>query len=91
MKKGDKTAERFGWPFILDMHPGHNRRCHCTSTEFDVDDFGRVFYPDHGRFCTVVLDTNGNEITTVGGYGNQDDARDRIASAPDCDEEVTGE
>jgi len=70
---------RFGCAFLLDMHPGHNRRCHCTATDFDVDDFGRVFYPDQGRFRVAVLDTNGNAITTIGRYGNQDDARDEIA------------
>jgi len=63
---------RFGCAFLLDMHPGHNRRCHCTATDFDVDDFGRVFYPDQGRFRLVVLDTNGNPIAHFGRYGNQD-------------------
>ncbi len=63
---------RFGCAYLLDMHPGHNRRCHCTACEFDIDDFGRVFYPDQGRFRVVALDTNGNEITAFGGYGNQD-------------------
>lgn len=45
--------------------------CHCTPTEFDVDDFGRVFYPDQGRFRVVVRDTGGNEILHFGSYGNQ--------------------
>ena len=66
------TWWRFGCAYLLDMHPGHNRRCHCTACEFDLDDFGRVFYPDQGRFRVVVLDTNGNQITAFGGYGNQD-------------------
>ena len=47
-------------------------RCHCTASDFDVDNFGRVFAPDTGRFRVGVLDTNGNEITSFGGYGNQD-------------------
>ena len=51
---------------------GHAGRCHCTGSDFDVDDFGRVFAPDTGRFRVGVLDTNGNEITSFGGYGNQD-------------------
>ena len=63
---------RYGCSYLLDMHPAHNRRCHCTSTEFEVDDFGRVFYTDQGRFRVVVLDTAGNEITAFGAYGNQD-------------------
>ncbi len=47
--------------------------CNCESTRFDVDEFGRVWYPDLGRFRVVCLDTNGNEITHFGAYGNADD------------------
>jgi len=72
---------RYGCSYLLDMHPGHNRRCHCTASEFDVDDYGRVFYPDQGRFCVVVLDPHGNEITRFGRYGNQDDAQEGTAIA----------
>ncbi len=46
------------------------RECTCQSTRFDVDEFGRVFYPDMQRFRVAVLDTNGNEIAHFGGYGN---------------------
>ncbi len=63
---------RFGCSYLLDMHVAHNQRCHCTAAEFDVDAFGRTFYPDQGRFRVVVLDTAGNEILSFGGYGNQD-------------------
>jgi hypothetical protein len=49
-----------------------NDQCHCTGSDFDMDDFGRVFAPDTGRFRVGVLDTNGNEILSFGGYGNQD-------------------
>ncbi|MHC4916357.1 MAG: NHL repeat-containing protein [Planctomycetota bacterium] len=62
----------YGVSYILDMHPGHNRRCHCTATEFEVDDFGRSFYTDQGRFRVVILDTAGNELLAFGQYGNQD-------------------
>jgi len=51
---------------------GGSDRCHCTGSDFDVDDFGRVFAPDTGRFRVGVLDTNGNEILSFGGYGTQD-------------------
>jgi len=51
-------------------HPG----CNCENTRFDVDEFGRVWYPDLGRFRVGVLDTNGNQITHFGGYGNADSA-----------------
>src|SRR5262249_35279394 len=46
--------------------------CHCTGCDFDVDNFGRTFAPDNGRFRVGVLDTNGNVITHFGAYGNQD-------------------
>jgi hypothetical protein len=55
--------------------------CNCETTRFDVDPFGRVFYPDLGRFRVGVLDTNGNVITEFGRYGNADDARDQLALA----------
>jgi len=62
----------YGCSYVLDMHPSHNRRCHCTATEIDVDDYGRVVYTDQGRFRVVMLDPAGNEILTFGRYGNQD-------------------
>lgn len=46
--------------------------CNCETTRFDVDEFGRVFYPDLCRFRVGVLDTSGNEIVHFGGYGNAD-------------------
>jgi hypothetical protein len=61
---------RFGFSPMLDMALA--RSCHCLSAEFDVDDFGRVFYPDQARFRIVVLDTGGNQILRFGEYGNQD-------------------
>ena len=48
--------------------------CQCESPRFDVDGFGRSFYPDAGRFRVGVLDTNGNELCAFGSYGNQDSA-----------------
>ena len=46
--------------------------CHCNGQSFDVDPYGRIFYPDMLRFRIVVLDSNGNEILHFGGYGNCD-------------------
>jgi len=51
---------------------GSSWTCRCVGSDFDVDDFGRTFAPDTGRFRVGVLDTNGNEITSIGAYGNQD-------------------
>ena len=64
---------RYGVAFLADMHGGGGDRiCHCTGNDFDVDDFGRSFYPDQGHFRVAVLDTAGNPVTTIGSYGNQD-------------------
>ncbi len=63
---------RFGCSAVLNMHGHGSKYCHCTGTDFDVDDFGRSFYPDPLRFRVGVLDTNGNEILHFGAYGNQD-------------------
>jgi hypothetical protein len=48
--------------------------CQCESPRFDVDGFGRSFFPDAARFRVGVLDTAGNEILHFGSYGNQDSA-----------------
>jgi hypothetical protein len=48
--------------------------CKCWNVRFDLDDFDRVFVPDQLRNRIVVLDANGNEITTFGRYGNVDEA-----------------
>jgi len=64
---------RFGFSPLGDMgRGGSSPHCHCTGSDFDVDDFGRVFAPDTGRFRVGVLDTRGNEILSFGAYGNQD-------------------
>jgi len=47
--------------------------CDCEAAQFDVDGFGRSFYPDAGRFRVGMLDTAGNDLGTFGGYGNQDE------------------
>jgi hypothetical protein len=61
--------------------------CTCENITFDVDEFGRVFYPDTNRYRVTVLDTAGNEITHFGGYGNADscgpDSRDPAAAQPE--------
>jgi hypothetical protein len=63
---------RPGYAYLADMACGGTDRCHCTASEFDVDDFGRTFHPNQGLYRVEILDTNGNLITAVGGYGNQD-------------------
>jgi hypothetical protein len=61
---------RFGYsPFSM---PGSGGMCNCEGNGFDVDPFGRVFYPNMGQFRVEVIDTNNNPITTFGKYGNED-------------------
>ncbi len=48
--------------------------CLCESARFDVDGFGRCFFPDALRFRVGMLDTAGNVIGHFGGYGNADSA-----------------
>jgi hypothetical protein len=62
-----------GASFVSDLAAkGEGQVCHCIACDFDVDDFGRTFVPDAGRFRVTVLDTSGNEVMHFGGYGNQD-------------------
>ncbi|MBC8871808.1 MAG: SMP-30/gluconolactonase/LRE family protein [Planctomycetes bacterium] len=58
--------------------------CLCESPRFDVDGFGRSFFPDACRFRVGVIDTAGNEICWFGSYGNQDSAgRESAIPTPD--------
>jgi len=47
--------------------------CDCEAAQFDVDAYGRSFYPDAGRFRVGMLDTAGNDLGSFGSYGNQDE------------------
>jgi DNA-binding beta-propeller fold protein YncE len=61
--------------------------CNCENTRFDVDEFGRVWYPDLGRFRVGVLDANGNELARFGGYGNAEscgpESKDQALAEPE--------
>ena len=46
--------------------------CICETTRFDVDEFGRVWYPDLCQYQVRVVDTAGNPILNFGNYGNAD-------------------
>ena len=56
------------------MHPGVGHvgwyGCNCENITFDVDEFGRTFFPDFCLYRIQVIDTAGNAITHIGGYGN---------------------
>ena len=63
---------RFGFaPYSAHMS-GMTSHCMCEGSGFDVDPFGRVFFPNLGQFRVEVVDTNNNPITTFGKYGNED-------------------
>jgi outer membrane protein assembly factor BamB len=63
---------RFGYaPYSAHMS-GNTSHCMCEGSGFDVDSFGRVFFPNLGQFRVEVVDTNNNPITTFGQYGNED-------------------
>jgi len=63
---------RFGYaPYSAHMS-GNTAHCMCEGSGFDVDPFGRVFFPNLGQFRIEVIDTNNNPITTFGKYGNED-------------------
>jgi DNA-binding beta-propeller fold protein YncE len=46
--------------------------CSCATSDFAVDLYGRVFSPNPFRFAVEVLDTDGNPLVRIGGYGNAD-------------------
>ncbi len=73
------------------VHPGIShvgmQACTCENVTFDVDEFGRVFFPDLNLFQVRVIDTNGNALAKFGGYGNGDscgpESRDKTLATPE--------
>ncbi len=63
---------RFGYSPYSGRIIGNTSHCSCEGHGFDVDSFGRVFFPNAGQFRIEVIDTNNNPITTFGKYGNED-------------------
>jgi hypothetical protein len=58
--------------------------CHCYTSRFAVDGYGRVFLPDVGLFAVRVVDAAANPLLVFGEYGNADDGGTRDDSAPPC-------
>jgi len=75
---------RFGFAPYAATQDSCYRTCMCEGGGFDVDPYGRVFYPNLGQFRIEVVDTNGNPITTFGKYGNQD-SRGKGSAVPGPD------
>ena len=63
---------RFGYSPYSSHMSGNTSHCMCEGSGFDVDPFGRVFFPNLGQFRIEAIDTNNNPITTFGSYGNED-------------------
>ena len=68
---------RFGFCPHSETYPAGTPVCMCEGAGFDVDPFGRVFFPNLGQFRVEVVDTNNNRITTFGHYGNRDSGSTR--------------
>jgi hypothetical protein len=71
---GAKWAFHGSSPVVGWEDGGGRVSCGCESSRFDVDGFGRSFFPDACRFRCGVIDTGGNEICWFGEYGNADSA-----------------
>jgi hypothetical protein len=73
------------------IHPGISHigmyYCNCENVTFDVDEFGRVFFPDTNLYQVRVVDTAGNALLNFGAYGNMDScgpqSRDKALATPD--------
>ena len=61
--------------------------CNCENVTFDVDEFGRVFFPDTNLYQVRVIDTAGNVLLNFGAYGNMDscgpESKDKALAVPD--------
>ena len=53
------------------MHSGSDT-CMCEGAGFDIDLYGRVFYPNLGQFRIEYVDAANNMLGHFGKYGNQD-------------------
>ncbi len=64
---------RFGYAPYSAKLSGGKPVCCCENANFDLDAFGRVFYPNLGQFRVEMVDTENNWLGSFGRYGNQDD------------------
>lgn len=63
-------------PVVSWRTPGTPDICNCESPRFDVDEFGRSFFPDAAQCRVGMLDTNGNLLGWFGQYGNADSGKE---------------
>ena len=63
---------RFGYSPYSETYNIGTPACMCEGTGFDIDAYGRVFYPNACQFRVEMADAAGNFLTSFGKYGNQD-------------------
>ncbi len=63
---------RSGFAPYSETYPVGTPSCMCEGAGFDVDAWGRVFYPNLGQYRVEFIDNNNNWIGTFGHYGNED-------------------
>ena len=51
---------------------GNSGSCVCRVPRFDLDRYGRLWFPNVVTHTITVLDNAGNEVKTFGAYGNFD-------------------
>jgi hypothetical protein len=73
---------RFGYSPYSETYGAGTPVCMCEGTGFDVDPYGRVFYPNLCQFRIEVIDASNNLLTTFGKYGNQDSGPDGRVKTP---------
>lgn len=69
----DLWAENYEWVYGGVGFGGFNiAGCACWFARFKLDYFARSFAPEPMQYAVSVLDANGNLITRIGRYGNND-------------------
>ncbi|MFW5871365.1 MAG: hypothetical protein ACOCVH_02650 [Verrucomicrobiota bacterium] len=63
---------RYGFAPYSETYPVGTPTCMCEGAGFDVDAWGRVFYPNLGQYRVEMIDNNNNYIGNFGHYGNAD-------------------
>ncbi|MGQ9663496.1 MAG: hypothetical protein ACUVWX_14375, partial [Kiritimatiellia bacterium] len=76
---------RFGYSPYSETYGAGTPVCMCEGTGYDVDPYGRVFYPNLCQFRIEMVDANNNFIGSFGRYGNRDDwVTDGAPKDPTC-------
>ena len=60
------------YPGLSNVGGGFGDGCMCRQSMFQVDGWGRIWYPQATLSCIRVIDNNDNLISQFGHYGNID-------------------